>query len=263
MNFLLSSDESKSIVVVGAASTTMTPRLLALSCLACASALIAPTARPASRVVAREYTLDDVPIGSALSPVGNYALVKITEGKDATKGGVLLPDQAKEKPSEGSVVAAGPGRSHPDTGTLIAMPVAEGESVLYGKFDGTPVKYCGEDHMLIRDDDVLLAWDTGAMSFDGVRCISDRILVSVTKQEDTTVSGIALAPGAAEQAKTSAGKVVKMGEGRVAANGEVLPNPVSVGEYVKFRDFAGSDVKLDGDDYVICRMSDCLAKWSE
>ncbi|KAH8048532.1 hypothetical protein JL720_15804 [Aureococcus anophagefferens] len=185
----------------------MTPRLLAFSCLACASALIAPTARPASRVVAREYTLDDVPIGSALSPVGNYALVKITEGKDATKGGVLLPDQAKEKPSEGS-------------------------------FDGTPVKYCGEDHMLIRDDDVLLAWDTGAMSFAGVRCISDRILVSVTKQEDTTVSGIALAPGAAEQAKT-------------------------VGEYAKFRDFAGSDVKLDGDDYVICRMSDCLAKWSE
>ncbi|KAK7247839.1 hypothetical protein SO694_00120016 [Aureococcus anophagefferens] len=143
------------------------------------------------------------------------------------------------------------------------MPVAEGESVLYGKFDGTPVKYCGEDHMLIRDDDVLLAWDTGAMSFDGVRCISDRILVSVTKQEDTTVSGIALAPGAAEQAKTSAGKVVKMGEGRVARERRSCPTRERRRVHAKFRDFAGSDVKLDGDDYVICRMSDCLAKWSE
>ena len=230
---------------------------------ACSEALLAPVARQASRVVAREYTLDDVPIGSALSPVGNYALVKISEGRDSTKGGVILPDQAKEKPSEGLVVAAGPGRTHPDTGTLVPMPVSEGESVLYGKFDGTPVKYCDEDHMLIRDDDVLLAWSGGSMTLDGVRCISDRVLISVTKVEDTTASGLALAPGAAEQAKTSAGEVVKTGEGKLAANGELMPTCVGVGEFVKFREFAGSDVKLEGKDYVICRMSDCLAKWSE
>ena len=211
----------------------------------------------------REYTLDDVAIGSALSPVGNYALVKLNDGVDETAGGVFLPDQAKEKPSAGSVIAAGPGRSHPDTGTLMPMPIAEGEKVLYGKFDGTPIKYCGEDHQLIRDDDVLLAWSEGDMTLENVRCISDRILISVSKVEDTTVSGLALAPGAAEQSKTSAGKVVKIGEGKLSSSGAPMPVPVEVGEYVKFRDYAGAEVKLDNNDYVICRMSDCLAKWSE
>ena len=80
-----------------------------------------------------------------------------TKGIDATKGGVFLPDQAKEKPSAGIVVAAGEGKSHPDTGVVIPNPVGEGDRVLYGKFDGTSVKYNGEDHQLIKDDGTVSA----------------------------------------------------------------------------------------------------------
>ena len=137
-----------------------------------------------------------------MEPVANYILVKIDDGIDATKGGVFLPDQAKEKPSAGIVVAAGAGKAHPDTCVVVPNPVGEGDRVLYGKFDGTSVKYCGEDHQLIRDDDVLLAWSEGDMTLENVRCISDRILISVSKVEDTTVSGLALAPGAAEPGAT-------------------------------------------------------------
>ena len=81
--------------------------------------------------------------------MSNYILVKIDDGIDATKGGVFLPDQAKEKPSAGIVVAAGPGLAHPDTGVVIPMPVAAGDKVLYGKFDGTSVKHRGRAEVLV------------------------------------------------------------------------------------------------------------------
>ena len=121
-----------------------------------ALALIAPTS-VRTQIRLRDYTLDDAPIGGPLEPVANYILVKIDDGIDATKGGVFLPDQAKEKPSAGIVVAAGAGKAHPDTGVVVPNPVTEGDRVLYGKFDGTSVKYCGEDHQLIKDDGTISA----------------------------------------------------------------------------------------------------------
>lgn len=221
-------------------------------------------ARPGAVLLRETYTLDDVPIGSPLEPVSNYILVKIDDGIDATKGGVFLPDQAKEKPSAGIVVAAGPGKAHPDTGTVVPMPVAAGDKVLYGKFDGTSVKYCGVDHQLISDGDVLLAWGgDDSMVKDAVRCVSDNVLVSVKKVEEETASGIALAAGVAEQSRTASGVVVKVGEGKIAANGVAVPVPVTPGESVKFRDYAGADIKLEGEDYVVVRVADCLAKWSD
>jgi chaperonin GroES len=74
-----------------------------------------------------------------LQPLSNFVLVKIREAKSQTLGGIVLPDQAKEKPTEGVIVAVGPGRVHPDTNVLIQMPVAVGDRVLYGKFDGSKV----------------------------------------------------------------------------------------------------------------------------
>jgi len=244
----------------------MVKRLVGLCAVYYASALAPPAstrARSVGTVCGAGYTLDDQAIGSALTPVGDYVLVKVDEGKAQTSGGIIMPDQAKEKPTEGVVAACGPGRNHADTGVLLKMPVAEGERVLYGKFDGQPLKYGGDDHQLIRDDDVLLAWAEGAATLETVRCIRDRVLVAVTKVEDTTSSGLALAPGAAEQTKTSAGQVVKVGDGKVASDGSLIPVPVAVGEYVKFRDYAGAEVKLGGNDYVLCKASDCLAKWQE
>ena len=131
-------------------------RLSLLAALPATLALLAPTA-PRRQTSLRDYTLDDAPIGGPLEPVANYILVKIDDGIDATKGGVFLPDQAKEKPSAGIVVAAGAGKAHPDTGVVVPNPVGEGDRVLYGKFDGTSVKYCGEDHQLIKDDGTISA----------------------------------------------------------------------------------------------------------
>merc|ERR1719324_1140682 len=211
-----------------------------------------------------DYTLDDAPIGGPLEPVANYILVKIDDGIDATKGGVFLPDQAKEKPSAGIVVAAGAGKAHPDTGVVIPNPVGEGDRVLYGKFDGTSVKYNGEDHQLIKDDDILLSWAGDAsMTLGEVKCVADNVLVQVTKNEEETASGIALAAGVSEQTRTTSGVVVKTGTGRIAADGASVPVPVQVGESVKFKDYAGADIRLDGEDYIVVRVPDCLAKWTE
>ena len=142
-------------------------RLSLLAALPATLALIAPTT-VRTKVQLRDYTLDDAPIGGPLEPVANYILVKIDDGIDATKGGVFLPDQAKEKPSAGIVVAAGEGKSHPDTGVVIPNPVGEGDRVLYGKFDGTSVKYNGEDHQLIKDDGTLAASRGAFTSFKRV-----------------------------------------------------------------------------------------------
>ena len=80
------------------------------------------------------------------------------EAAAQTLGGIVLPDQAKEKPSEGTVVSAGPGKLDPTTNVLIPMPVEAGSRVLYGKFDGAKVNYNGVEHTLIRDEDILLTY---------------------------------------------------------------------------------------------------------
>ena len=88
-----------------------------------------------------------------------------------------MPDKAKEKPTEGLIVDVGPGRAHPETGVVIPPPVSAGDTVLYGKYDGTIVDYNGEEHMLIRDENVLLKWDGGEMTVDAVTPVWDRILI--------------------------------------------------------------------------------------
>ena len=172
-------------------------RLSLLAALPATLALIAPTT-VRTKVQLRDYTLDDAPIGGPLEPVANYILVKIDDGIDATKGGVFLPDQAKEKPSAGIVVAAGEGKSHPDTGVVIPNPVGEGDRVLYGKFDGTSVKYNGEDHQLIKDDGTLAASRGAVTSFKRVVSRNDGSGWSRFRFETTMLrAGLRRLPGPA------------------------------------------------------------------
>ena len=112
--------------------------------------------------------------------------------------------------------------------------------------------------------DILLSWAGDAsMTLGEVKCVADNVLVQVTKNEEETASGIALAAGVSEQTRTTSGVVVKTGTGRVAADGASVPVPVQVGESVKFKDYAGADIRLDGEDYIVVRVPDCLAKWTE
>jgi len=89
-----------------------------------------------------------------LQPLGDRVVVKPIEREEVTKGGIVLPDTVKEKPQEGKVLAAGPGRLTED-GKRIAMDVKVGDVVLYVKYGGTEVKIDGEELMIMRESDIL------------------------------------------------------------------------------------------------------------
>ncbi len=89
-----------------------------------------------------------------LKPLGDRVVVKVIEAEEKTASGIVLPDQAKERPQEGEVVAVGSGKVLND-GTKLTMEVKAGDKVLYSKFAGTEVKVEGEDYLILRQDDIL------------------------------------------------------------------------------------------------------------
>ena len=89
-----------------------------------------------------------------IRPLQDRIVVKRLEGESKTKGGIIIPDTAKEKPIEGKVVAVGSGKVTKD-GKVRPVDVKIGDVVLFGKYSGTEIKLDGEEHVLIREDDVL------------------------------------------------------------------------------------------------------------
>lgn len=88
-----------------------------------------------------------------LKPLADRIVVKPAEAEEKTAGGIILPDTAKEKPVEGTIVAAGPGKVA-DDGKTIKMEVKVGDKVLYGKYSGTEVTINGEEYLIMRESDV-------------------------------------------------------------------------------------------------------------
>jgi chaperonin GroES len=93
-----------------------------------------------------------------LKPLGDRLIVEPTESEEVTASGIVLPETAKEKPQQGKVLAAGPGRRD-DDGKRIEMDVEEGDTVLYAKYAGTEVKIEGEKYLIIKETDVLAIVD--------------------------------------------------------------------------------------------------------
>jgi chaperonin GroES len=89
-----------------------------------------------------------------IRPLQDRILVKRIENEEKTKGGIIIPDTAKEKPSEGKVVAVGKGKVT-DDGKLQPLEVKKGDRVLFSKYSGSEVNIEGEEHLIIREDDVL------------------------------------------------------------------------------------------------------------
>ncbi len=89
-----------------------------------------------------------------IRPLQDRLLLKPTEGKEKTAGGLFIPDTAKEKPQEGVVVAAGKGKVQ-DNGRITPLDVKVGDRVLYGKYSGNEVTLAGEKHVILREEDVL------------------------------------------------------------------------------------------------------------
>ena len=90
----------------------------------------------------------------AFRPLGDRVLVKRVEEESKTKGGIIIPDTAKEKPQEGEVVAVGPG-ARDDSGKINALELKAGDRILFGKWSGTEVKIDGEDLIIMKESDVL------------------------------------------------------------------------------------------------------------
>ena len=89
-----------------------------------------------------------------IQPLGERVLVKPTQKEEITRGGIVLPDTAKEKPQEGEVLAVGPGKRS-EKGDHISMEVAVGDIVLYAKYGGTEIKIEGQELMILRESDIL------------------------------------------------------------------------------------------------------------
>ena len=87
-------------------------------------------------------------------PLHDRLLVKRIEEAETVKGGIIIPDTAKEKPQEGEVIAVGKGKTL-DNGTKVALDVKAGDKILFGKYSGTDIKIDGEEYMILREDEVL------------------------------------------------------------------------------------------------------------
>ena len=87
-------------------------------------------------------------------PLHDRLIVRRIEEKETVKGGIIIPDTAKEKPQEGKVVAVGKGKVN-DDGKLTALDVKVGDKILFGKYSGSEIKLNGEEHLIMREEDIL------------------------------------------------------------------------------------------------------------
>jgi chaperonin GroES len=89
-----------------------------------------------------------------IRPLQDRVLVKRIEEEEKTKGGIIIPDTAKEKPQEGKVIAVGKGKTNED-GKLIPLDVKVGDRILFSKYSGSDIKIDNEEHLIMREDDIL------------------------------------------------------------------------------------------------------------
>ena len=89
-----------------------------------------------------------------VKPLADRVIVRALEAEEKTAGGIIIPDNAKEKPQKGEVIAVGPGKIS-DSGQKIAMEVKKGDKVLYGKYSGSEVTVDGQEYLIMRESDIL------------------------------------------------------------------------------------------------------------
>ena len=89
-----------------------------------------------------------------IRPLQDRVIVKRIAEEEKTKGGIIIPDTAKEKPQEGKVIAVGKGKRN-DDGKLVPLDVKVGDKILFGKYSGSEIKIDGEEHLIMREEDIL------------------------------------------------------------------------------------------------------------
>lgn len=210
-----------------------------------------------------QATLEGETIEGEFAPTNNFLLVKVADDVEQSDGGIFLTGKAKKKKTEGIVVSVGPGRTNQETGFVFDMPLSPGETVLYGKYDGTTLNYNDAEHNLIQDTEVLVKFATEERSLDSADVLYDNVLVKIERktEEEETSTGILIAETTKRNNLPSIGEVVKVGPGRRAANGVMMEMDVAVGDMVKFRDFAASEVEIGDEQFAVVRMTDILIKF--
>jgi len=193
-----------------------------------------------------------------LRPLFDYILVKSKEAITSTKSGLLLPTSS-EKPSEGEVMAVGPGTVK-DSGVQVPVWAQVGMKILHGKYGVEEVTYNDEDHVLVRDDDVLLSYSGDEPTLENIKMPRGKVLLKLLEEEKESQGGILLSKGAAKP-DTTVGKVVAVGDDELDRHGQPVPMEIEVGDMVRFR--FGNEVKLDlqKSDFRSVSASECLAKW--
>ncbi len=93
-------------------------------------------------------------MSTKLTPLHDRIVVRRVEEAETTRGGIIIPDSAKDKPQEGEVIAVGPGKSN-DEGKVFPLQVKAGDRILFGKYAGTEIKIDGEDFLIMREEEVL------------------------------------------------------------------------------------------------------------
>jgi len=200
-----------------------------------------------------------------IQPINNFILVKVEEIKDQTDGGIILTEKLKVMKTQGTVVAMGPGKYHPTSGMLRPHSVVAGDVVIYGKYDGTEICIDGTQHNLIRDENILVKINKlhdGKISLDNAQVVLDKVLIEVDNQNNYKSSNIIMDRISTNKlSRPSTGIVRKVGPGCIAENGEFIPMPVQKGDMVKFRDYAGDNVKFGMKEYIVVEISCILAKF--
>ena len=119
---------------------------------------------------------------------------------------------------------------------------------------------------MVRDDNVLLAYEGVTMRLDNVQCVRDYVLIELPRNDGKNVqtsSGVVIAAQVLADAVPCTGRVVRIGPGRATPTGEFSPSPVQPGDFVKFKDYAGNDVLIEGKAYSVVKMVDILCTLKE
>lgn len=184
-------------------------------------------------------------------------LVKLADVEKQTKGGLFLTGEATDKPTRGTVVAAGPGKPHPYTDVMITNPIQAGDTIIFGTYTGTKVKYCKDDHVMLTMDEVL-----AKVTDKGLVPIRDRAMLKPIEKPVETSTGIVLTSEASKaQEVPNQGEVIGVGEGRFTAKGTLDPVPLQVGDKVMYTKYGGVTVDFEGQKVVFVFAADCLAKY--
>jgi chaperonin GroES len=191
-------------------------------------------------------------MGENLRPLNTRLIVRPDDPESRSKGGIIIPDQAKEKPVAGTLVAKGPGMLM-RSGARWPMPEVEaGDRVVYSQYAGVELEIEGKIHIVLRDDDLFL----GGPDPKSLRPMADRIVVRKDKAAEMSKGGIIIPDSAKE--KVLSGEVIAVGRGKVLEDGVIRPLDVKVGDMVKFARYQGTDVLVGGEKFTVFREDDLL-----